>query len=54
VTLKEHVWFRAVALGPPKREVLIRDSLKHVSFRALALGLSNREDLHVSLRARFV
>ena len=45
MTLEEHVWFRALALGLPNREVLIRDSLEHVSFRAFALGLPNREVL---------
>jgi hypothetical protein len=57
VTLEEHVSFRALALGLPDREVLIRDSEEHVSVRALALGLPDGEILirdseeHVSFRA---
>jgi len=46
VTLDDHVWFRALALGLPNREVLIRDTKEeHVSFRALALGIPHRKVL---------
>ena len=44
VTLEEHVFVRALAIGLPNREVLW-GSHEHVSFRALALGLPNREIL---------
>ena len=49
---------RALALGLPNREVLVRDYYEHVFVRALALGLPNREVLwgsheHVSFRALF-
>ena len=49
MTLEEHVLFRAVALGLPNREVIIRDSYGHVWFRKAALGLPNREVLYVTL-----
>ena len=44
MTLEEHVFVRALALGLPSREVLW-GSHEHVSFMALALGLPNREIL---------
>jgi hypothetical protein len=45
VPLDEHVFLRALALGLPNREILIRASVEHVLFRALALGLLNKEVL---------
>ena len=38
MTPEEHVSFKALALGFPDKEVLIRDSWEDVSIGALALG----------------
>ena len=54
MTLEEHVFVGALALGLPDREVLL-GSHEHVSFRALALGLPHGEILRRDTRgARFV
>ena len=53
MTPEEQVRFRALARGPPNREVLIRDYLDARLVRAVAFGLPNREVLYVTLRSTF-